>query len=307
MNWRLPVMIIAVLCIGIRPLYAQSGDARAYLERGRVLAKAGKSTQALPYFLLALETAENRHGKDSPEILTMLESLAGQYAADRLFRDAEPLYRQSLGIQERAVTGQMAGLARTLNSLGAIYEATERMDQAREVYARVLRQVSPTLGADHPAVVAAHDRLVRMSKVAAPAPAAPPAPVAKAQAPPPAPPAPVVKAKAPPAPPPAPVPAAPPATVVKAKAPPAPPPPSPKAKPGYRIHLTSIRHRGDAGREWARLKRLYGALLADLELAVVRVDLGAPRGVYFRVQGGPLTRAGARGRCARFSARGVWC
>jgi len=85
------------------------------------------------------------------------------------------------------------------------------------------------------------------------------------------------------------------------------PPPPPKAEPGYRIHLTSIRHRNDAAREWARLKRLYGALLADLDLAVVRIDLGAPRGVYFRVQGGPLTRAGARSLCARFAARGVWC
>ena len=75
----------------------------------------------------------------------------------------------------------------------------------------------------------------------------------------------------------------------------------------YRIHLTSIRQEADAGAEWRRLQRLFRTVLADLRLSVMRADLGAERGVWYRIQGGPLARAEARARCASFAARKHWC
>jgi hypothetical protein len=75
----------------------------------------------------------------------------------------------------------------------------------------------------------------------------------------------------------------------------------------YRIHLTSIRREADAAVEWRRLQRLFQTLLADLGLSVMRTDLGAERGVWYRIQGGPLARAEARTRCAAFAARNHWC
>ena len=79
------------------------------------------------------------------------------------------------------------------------------------------------------------------------------------------------------------------------------------APPPFRVHLTSIRLAEAAGREWRRLGQEYPALLSGLELAVTRVDLGPGRGVWYRVQGGPLSEAEARARCASFTALGVWC
>jgi tetratricopeptide (TPR) repeat protein len=81
----------------------------------------------------------------------------------------------------------------------------------------------------------------------------------------------------------------------------------PAGQGGYRIHLTSIRDEARAGEEWARLVGLYRELLEGLGLAVRRADLGAGRGVWYRIQGGPLTRESARARCNRFKAREVWC
>ncbi len=75
----------------------------------------------------------------------------------------------------------------------------------------------------------------------------------------------------------------------------------------YRIHLTSIRQETDAAAEWRRLQRLFRAPLADLGLSVVRADLGSGRGVWYRIQAGPLARAEARARCASFAARKQWC
>ena len=84
--------------------------------------------------------------------------------------------------------------------------------------------------------------------------------------------------------------------------------PLPPAKQGgYRIHLTSIRDEARAGEEWGRLLGLYRELLEGLGLAVGRADLGAGRGVWYRIQGGPMTRESARARCNRFKAREVWC
>ena len=76
---------------------------------------------------------------------------------------------------------------------------------------------------------------------------------------------------------------------------------------GYRVHLTSIRNPDGAAAEWMRLKGLYKDLLGGLELRLKRADLGAGRGVWYRVQGGPLSKRAARARCAQFKARNVWC
>ncbi len=92
------------------------------------------------------------------------------------------------------------------------------------------------------------------------------------------------------------------------------PPPAAGAPPaavapdtGYRVHLTSIRNPDDAEAEWARLQRLYKDLLGGLDLRLKRADLGAGRGIWYRVHGGPLSKRAARARCAQFKALNVWC
>ena len=69
--------------------------------RGRELSKAGKLDQALPYFLLSLELVEARFGPDDPALIPMIDDLAGTQAAGENYRDAEPLYKRALEIQER--------------------------------------------------------------------------------------------------------------------------------------------------------------------------------------------------------------
>jgi tetratricopeptide (TPR) repeat protein len=76
---------------------------------------------------------------------------------------------------------------------------------------------------------------------------------------------------------------------------------------GYRIHLTSIRSPDGAKREWARLREEYPDLLAGLDLAVTRADLGPSRGVFYRIQGGVLSKSAAQARCLSFAKRSVWC
>jgi hypothetical protein len=165
--------------------------------------------------------------------------------------------------------------------LGAIYEATARPDAARQAYTRVLAQLQPGLGAGDPSVQTARLRLAKLERLPAPPTIAPTPAIT------PTPPAPAASAP----------------TVVAAPRAEA----APKGAVGYRLHLTSVRQSGQVPEEWRRLRRIYPALLSGLEVAVARVDLGTGRGIWFRVQGGPLPRAEARRLCGAFAQRGIWC
>ncbi len=356
---RLLPVLVALLSLGAAGLHAQIVELESYVTRGRELAKLGKPDQALPYFLLSLELAEERFGADDPALVPIIDEVAGAQVAGGNYLDAEPLYERALRIQERAAAQYQTGIVRTLNKLGEIYEATERAPEALALYRRVITAWAPVLGGDHPDVKAAGGRLaslalrvpLELSKTetaktelakakpakAEPAKTEPPAaemakpelakPEATAAQPPPAAvPAPerrVVKLVPMPGkkPPPKPVPkpsrkmvskpAAKPPPAAAARAPPSPPPSAPTSQPSgdalYAVHLTSIREPRAAPAEWARLRRLYGGLLADLALQVARADLGAKRGIYYRIKGGFLAREAAQARCATFAKRGVWC
>jgi len=261
MNGRLAWSVVVVLFLGAGVLYAQTGELKAYLDRGRALAKAEKPEQALPYFLFALELGEKNFGADSPAVVPLLNDLAEVYATRSDYPDAEPLFKRSLAIQEQELTRYRSGIARTLNNLGSLYEATARPREARKLYRRVVTALQPALGRDNPSVKTARLRLAKLGAEEPPRAVAAIPPVAE----------------------------------------------PPAAERGFRVHLTSIRKADGAAREWRRLRLAYPKLLSGLEAAVTRVDLGARRGVWYRVQGGPLGRVEARALCDGFRERGVWC
>ncbi len=267
MNRRLGVSVLAGLVIGASVLSAQTDELKAYLDRARALSKADKVEQALPYFLFALELGETEFGVDSPAVVPILNDLAQLYAARSDYRDAEPLLKRALAIQEQELSRYRSGIARTLTKLGSLYEATERPMEARRLYERVVTALQPALGADHPSVRTARLRLAKLGEGEGPPSVAGPALAA----------APLVE------------------------------PAAAAAPPPYRVHLTSIRDPADSQAEWKRLRRHYPALLEDLDVAVTRVDLGAARGVWYRIQGGPLRQSDARSRCAAFAVRSLWC
>ena len=75
----------------------------------------------------------------------------------------------------------------------------------------------------------------------------------------------------------------------------------------FRIQLGALRDPSGAEREWNRLQRRYPDLLAGLTLRVQRVDLGADKGVFHRIQGGMLTEAAATQVCDALKARNQPC
>lgn len=77
---------------------------------------------------------------------------------------------------------------------------------------------------------------------------------------------------------------------------------------GYLIQLAAVRQPEHARKEWERLQRTHPDLLGDLQLSVVKADLGPQKGIYYRLRAGPLPdEATARKRCAGLSQQKVGC
>ena len=85
------------------------------------------------------------------------------------------------------------------------------------------------------------------------------------------------------------------------------PAPVPPEAGAFRIQLGSLDSATAAKAEWRRLRRRHRDLLEALRPRVQRADLGA-RGVFYRLQAGPLAGAGrAKGLCEALARRNVPC
>ncbi|MFO7484009.1 SPOR domain-containing protein [Oceanibaculum nanhaiense] len=116
-----------------------------------------------------------------------------------------------------------------------------------------------------------------------------------------------------PAPQPAPQPAAEPKPEPKAEPKPTPAPAQTQASiaavsgGGFKVQLAAVRSDEAAKQEWNRLKTRYKEELGALSLTVQRVDLGAGKGVYHRIQAGPLDEAAAERACTALKAKNQAC
>ena len=82
---------------------------------------------------------------------------------------------------------------------------------------------------------------------------------------------------------------------------------APHAGGAFRVQMASVRTPEAARNEVGRFKRTAGDLLDGLALDVKRADLG-DKGVFYRVQAGPLADAGAAaGLCDRLKERKLGC
>ena len=83
---------------------------------------------------------------------------------------------------------------------------------------------------------------------------------------------------------------------------------APTADGNYKIQLASLRSNVAVAQSWKRLVKANKDLLGELQLTITRRDLGSAKGVFFRMQAGPLPDAGtARDLCSRLKQRRLDC
>ncbi|MSO53851.1 MAG: SPOR domain-containing protein [Rhodospirillales bacterium] len=74
------------------------------------------------------------------------------------------------------------------------------------------------------------------------------------------------------------------------------------------IHLASYKSQQAADRGWAQIRRAHAALLGELKHEVSRINLGAGKGVFFRLRAGPLaTQEAASELCQKLKSRRQFC
>jgi hypothetical protein len=79
----------------------------------------------------------------------------------------------------------------------------------------------------------------------------------------------------------------------------------PAAKGSVYIQLAAVKSDAEAKTKWSKLQSQY-ASLKPLSLRVQKADLG-DKGVFYRVQGGPVSAADATSICAKIKSAGGAC
>lgn len=75
---------------------------------------------------------------------------------------------------------------------------------------------------------------------------------------------------------------------------------------GWRVQVASVKNEDVAKSTWARLQSAHGDVMANLRMQAVRVDLGE-KGVWYRVQAGPLDEKQAQSVCSTLKSRKTDC
>ena len=75
---------------------------------------------------------------------------------------------------------------------------------------------------------------------------------------------------------------------------------------GWRVQIASVKSEDIAKSTWARLQAAHGDVLANLRMQPTKVDLG-DKGVWYRVQAGPLDEKQAQSVCGTLKSRKTDC
>lgn len=93
-----------------------------------------------------------------------------------------------------------------------------------------------------------------------------------------------------------------------ARATPVPAAPTTDLEKSYRVQLAASRTESAVRSAWDRLRRRHIDLLGELNLQVMRIDLGGTKGVFYRLRAGPLINsASAKALCERLKQRKLGC
>ena len=147
---RLALFVLALaagFCAGspsrAEGLYAQSGKVIQ-------LMRAGKYAEALP--LAQAMVAQLEKGPPSRDFAGALNNLAQVYGDMGRDAEAEPLYKRSLAVMEKAAGLDSADMAPELNNLAALYQRQFRYAEAEPLFKRALALRENALPPGHPDV-----------------------------------------------------------------------------------------------------------------------------------------------------------
>ena len=134
---RTAALTAALFCLvtGAASAEAQNSLWETYNDSGKQAYEAGEYAKAQKLFESALKEAEG-FGPNDPRLATSLNNLAELYRAQGKYDQAEPLYKRSLAIREKALGPDHPDVATSLNNLAALYRKTGQVKTAEAMEKR---------------------------------------------------------------------------------------------------------------------------------------------------------------------------
>ncbi len=146
-SWLWPALVIA-----------DQARWEQHLDAGEAAYQRGDYEEAVGQTEAALKEAEE-FGEQDPLLATTLNNLAALYESLGRNGKAEPLYKRSLAIAEKALGPEHPDLAAILNNLAGLYQAQGRIGEAEPLFKRALAIWQQVLRPEHPYVEIALDNL----------------------------------------------------------------------------------------------------------------------------------------------------
>ena len=143
-------LLLAILCLASFAV-AQDTAWEKYMKAGMEAYQQGQYAEAEKQFSAALKEAE-KFGEQDPRVGSSLNNLAALYQVQGKYGEAEPLYRRSLAIREKALGSEHREVAQSLNNLAGLYHAQGKYAEAEPLFGRALAINEKALGPAHPAV-----------------------------------------------------------------------------------------------------------------------------------------------------------
>ncbi len=161
MKSRLLVLLLLLLWLWPALVIAYEARWEQYMRAGVAAYQRGDYDEAVGQAKAALKEAED-FGEQDPLLATTLNNLAVLYESLGRHGKAEPLYKRSLAIAEKALGPEHPELAAILNNLAGLYQAQGRIGEAEPLFKRALAIWEQALRPEHPYVDIALNNLAAL-------------------------------------------------------------------------------------------------------------------------------------------------
>jgi len=134
-----------------------------YAQRAGKLARLmGDYATAASFDETTLSLVTSAFGPDVRETATALNNLALTYQSLARYKEAEPLYRRAIEIDEKTLGKDHPSVAIDYNNLALLFQAQGKYDEAEPFYRRAIEIDEKALGKDHPIVATHYNNLAEL-------------------------------------------------------------------------------------------------------------------------------------------------
>ncbi|SPO03471.1 uncharacterized protein DNG_06154 [Cephalotrichum gorgonifer] len=123
----------------------------AYGETPKLLGRGRRDTLASIRNLRDVHCGQGRH--DHPSTLTGKNNLARVLQSQGGYKEAEGMYREQLGLREKALGGDHPSTLASMSNLASVLDSEGRYDEAEAIYRKALALYREVLGEEHPSTL----------------------------------------------------------------------------------------------------------------------------------------------------------